>query len=183
MCDKRTLRAQGRRVRDAIPDRRGRSAKLCAQILTLPEFVRARCVFAYAATGSEVDLDPVIEAALAAGKTVCLPVCREKGRMDAVRLDAQAELVPGAFGIREPQGEVVPAEQLDLVLCPGLAFDRRGGRLGYGGGYYDRYLVKVHAFLVGICFTDCIVDAVPTGPHDVLMNALACEAGILRIGG
>ena len=114
---------------------------------------------------------------------MCLPVCREKGQMDAVRLYAREDLAPGAFGILEPRGEVVPPEEIDLVLCPGLAFDRRGGRLGYGGGYYDRYLGKVHAFLLGICYTDCIVGAVPTGAHDVFMDALACETGILRIGG
>ena len=181
--DKRALRAEARRVRAAVGDRARRSAQICAQVQALPEFARAHCVFAYAATGSEVDLFPAIEAALRAGKAVCLPVCREKGQMDAVRLRAREDLAPGAFGILEPRGEVVPPEEIDLVLCPGLAFDRRGGRLGYGGGYYDRYLGKVHAFLLGICYTDCIVGAVPMGAHDVFMDALACETGILRIGG
>ena len=171
--DKRALRAEARRVRAAVGDRARRSAQICAQVQALPEFARAHCVFAYAATGSEADLFPAIEAALCAGK----------GQMDAVRLRAREDLAPGVFGILEPRGEVVPPEEIDLVLCPGLAFDRRGGRLGYGGGYYDRYLGKVHAFLLGICYTDCIVGAVPTGAHDVFMDALACETGILRIGG
>ena len=162
--DKRALRAEARRVRAAVGDRARRSAQICAQVQALPEFARAHCVFAYAATGSEADLFPAIEAALRAG-------------------NAREDLAPGAFGILEPRGEVVPPEEIDLVLCPGLAFDRRGGRLGYGGGYYDRYLGKVHAFLLGICYTDCIVGAVPTGAHDVFMDALACETGILRIGG
>ena len=116
--DKRALRAEARRVRAAVGDRARRSAQICAQVQALPEFARAHCVFAYAATGSEADLFPAIEAALRAGKAVCLPVCREKGQMDAVRLYAREDLAPGAFGILEPRGEVVPPEEIDLVLCP-----------------------------------------------------------------
>ena len=102
--DKRALRAEARRVRAAVGDRARRSAQICAQVQALPEFARAHCVFAYAATGSEVDLFPAIEAALRAGKAVCLPVCREEGQMDAVRLYAREDLAPGAFGILEPRG-------------------------------------------------------------------------------
>lgn len=181
--DKPQLRARMKRVRAAIPDRAQQSAAICGHILALPEYARAACVLLYMPIGSEADVRPVLEHALAQGRTVCLPVCRENGEMDAVRCTGENCLRHGAFGILEPAGDVVLPEEIDLVLCPGLAFDKKGGRLGYGKGYYDRYLTKVHAFCAGVCYTECVIESVPVGRCDVPMAALVSPQGVTRMGG
>ena len=181
--DKPQLRARMKSVRAAIPDRAQQSAAICGHILALPEYARAGCMLLYMPIGSEVDVRPVLEHALAQGRTVCLPVCRENGEMDAVRCTGEGCLRPGAYGIPEPEGDVVPPEEIGLVLCPGLAFDEKGGRLGYGKGYYDRYLTKVHAFCAGVCYTECVIESVPVGRCDVPMAALVSPQGVTRMGG
>ena len=175
MCDKRTLRAQFARIRAGARSAE-KDAAITENVLRSPLFC-AESFFVYCSVRSEVPTDGLIAALLAAGKRVCVPRIAH-GAMLSV---PYAPLAAGAFGIPAPSGgEDTPCE---VALAPLLAVDADGYRLGYGGGYYDRYLGKVHAFLLGICYTDCIVGAVPTGAHDVFMDALACETGILRIGG
>ena len=178
---KAEMRRAMRRRRGAVAARAEKDARICDLIAALPEFAACRCLLAYAAVGSEVSLKHLLERAKALGKTVCLPVCGENGAMEAAALGG--ELTPGRFGIPEPRGALVPPEALDLVLVPGLAFDRDGGRLGQGGGYYDRYLTRTRALRLGVAYADCIVPAVPRETHDLLMDALVCEAGHIRIGG
>lgn len=181
--NKQALRTLLRARRKAVTDRLQKDERICRQVLGMEEYVWAQCILCYAAIGSEVDLKAVMVAALQEGKRLCLPVCLPNGEMCAVQVQDLDALKPGAFSIPEPQGVPISPDEIDLVLCPGLGFDECGGRLGYGRGYYDRYLLKVHAFLAGICYTDCIVDCVPVGAQDVPMHALVCEKGIKRIGG
>lgn len=182
MC-KSELRRKMRTLRDRIPEREKKSAAICENIRSMPEYARASCVMLYMPIRSEADVRGAIRAALADGKRVCLPVCRADGEMDAVAFVGWDAMVCGSFGVQEPVGEIVAPETIDLVLCPGLAFDPCGGRLGYGKGYYDRYLEKVHAFWAGICYTECIVEKVPADAHDIAMKAIVTQAGVMRIGG
>ena len=181
--NKAELRKKMRALRDKVENRAEKSTKICENILSMPEYVHAKCVMMYHPIRSEVNLLLLMEAALCSGKRVCLPVCREDGRMDAVEYTGQECLKSGAFGVMEPIGMIVAPEEIDLVLCPGLAFDARGMRLGYGKGYYDRYSEKVHAFLAGICYTECIVENVPAELYDRAMQALVTQDGIMRTGG
>lgn len=180
---KRALREKMKRLREQISDREARSIAICREIARMPEYIAAKNVLLYASIGSEVCLDGLIEKALAQGKTVLLPRCGRDGEMDAIRLQSLSELKKGKYGIREPEGMPFPPEEIDLVLCPGLAFDPCGARLGWGKGYYDRYLVKTHAFPAGVCFAGCLLPRVPAQENDVPMRAVVCEEGIKRIGG
>ena len=172
-----------REKRDGLKDRADKSAAICENVLSMPEYEAAKCVMLYMPIRSEADVRGVMEAALKSGKRVCLPVCRENGGMDAVEYTGKDCMITGAFGVEEPQGNVILPQQIDLILCPGLAFDRDGGRLGYGKGYYDRYSEKVHAFLAGICYTECIVEKVPVNAWDKPVQAVVTQTGILRMGG
>lgn len=180
---KRALREKMKRLREQISDREARSTAICREIARMPEYIAAKNVLLYASIGSEVCLDGLIEKALAQGKTVLLPRCGRDGEMDAIRLRSLSELKKGKYGIREPKGTPFPPEEIDLVLCPGLAFDPCGARLGWGKGYYDRYLVKTHAFPAGVCFAGCLLPRVLAQENDVPMRAVVCEEGIKRIGG
>lgn len=181
--NKAELRKRMKSLRDGLKERDEKSAAICRNISSMPEYESAECVMLYMPIRSEADLRPLMRMAVQDGKRVCLPVCREEGLMDAVEYTGEETLQTGAFGVSEPVGNVVAPEEIDLILCPGLAFDGNGGRLGYGKGYYDRYLQKVHAFLAGICYTECVVEKVPVQAHDRVMQAVVTQTGILRMGG
>ena len=180
---KRALREEMKRLRKQIPDREAKSIAICENIARMPEYIAAKNVLLYASIGSEVCVDGLIEKALAQDKIVLLPKCGRDGEMDAIRIQSLSKLKEGKYGIREPEGTPFQPEKIDLVLCPGLAFDLHGARLGWGKGYYDRYLVKTHAFQAGVCFAGCLLPRVPAQENDVPMRAIVSEEGIKRIGG
>jgi len=181
--NKAEMRKNMRRLRDDLPDRAEKSVRICENVAQMTEYACAKCVMLYSPIRSEVDVRPLMQRALYDGKRVCLPVCCENGEMDAVEYTGAEEMQVSAFGVSEPMGAAVAPEEIDLVLCPGLAFDARGGRLGYGKGFYDRYLEKVHAFWAGICYTECIVENVPAEAHDAAMKAVITQDGVMRMRG
>ena len=146
------------------------SAAIFSAVERLPEFRAARTVAVFAALPDEPATDEVL-ARWASTRRVVLPrVEGDAMRFYACRPDA---LVFGAFGILEPQGErPCPAGEIDLVVCPGVAFTADGGRLGRGRGYYDRYLgdPAFRGFRVGVCYAHQLVDDLPVEPHDVRMD-------------
>ena len=146
------------------------SAAIFSAVERLPEFRAARTVAVFAALPDEPATDEVL-ARWASTRRVVLPrVGGDAMRFYACRPDA---LVFGAFGILEPQGErPCPAGEIDLVVCPGVAFTADGRRLGRGRGYYDRYLgdPAFRGFRVGVCYAHQLVDDLPVEPHDVRMD-------------
>ena len=146
------------------------SAAIFSAVERLPEFRAARTVAVFAALPDEPATDEVL-ARWASTRRVVLPrVEGDAMRFYACRPDA---LVFGAFGILEPQGErPCPAGEIDLVVCPGVAFTADGRRLGRGRGYYDRYLgdPAFRGFRVGVCYAHQLVDDLPVEPHDVFMD-------------
>ena len=146
------------------------SAAIFSAVERLPEFPAARTVAVFAALPAEPATDEVL-ARWASTRRVVLPrVEGDAMRFYACRPDA---LVFGAFGILEPQGErPCPAGEIDLVVCPGVAFTADGRRLGRGRGYYDRYLgdPAFRGFRVGVCYAHQLVDDLPVEPHDVRMD-------------
>lgn len=146
------------------------SAAIFSAVERLPEFRAARTVAIFAALPDEPATDEVL-ARWASTRRVVLPrVEGDAMRFYACRPDA---LVFGAFGILEPQGErPCPAGEIDLVVCPGVAFTADGRRLGRGRGYYDRYLgdPAFRGFRVGVCYAHQLVDDLPVEPHDVRMD-------------
>lgn len=182
---KRLLRERVRLARDATdPDlRRDWSARICRHLLLACDLAAPATALSYAGFGSEVDTLPFNLALRRRGISLALPrVERDAGGLVLYRVqDPAVDLVPGVWGIPEPDPrrcEVVVPEAIDWMLLPGLAFDRQGGRLGYGGGYYDRLLPQLPRLTrIAAAFQCQIVDAVPRGPHDVLMDRVISEDG------
>jgi 5-formyltetrahydrofolate cyclo-ligase len=147
----------------------------------LAAFTQATLVHTYvSAKTHEVDTHALIEHALANDKRVVVPqVQRTSPHLRHAQINALAQLRPGYFGLLQPTaGHSAWIEDLaliDLVLVPGLAFDRQGNRLGYGGGYYDRFLVKVTALKIGLVPEALIVDEIPCEPHDIPMDILLTD--------
>jgi 5-formyltetrahydrofolate cyclo-ligase len=105
----------------------------------------------------------------------------EGDRMTMFVAGSRDELVPGAFGILEPPGSAVSVDPpaFDVILVPGLAFDRSGGRLGRGRGYYDKFLTGASGLKVGVCFDEQIVETIPREIHDIAMDALVTPSGVI----
>lgn len=103
--------------------------------------------------------------------------------MTAMRVTDLGACVPGVYGIPEPPegAEVADPAEIDLIFAPGLAFDRRGNRVGHGAGYYDRYLAGYGGMVCGVCFAAQVVEDLSPAPHDVPVGALATEAGVQLI--
>ncbi len=160
------------------------SEKICSYVCSLPEYKEADVIYCYVDYNHEVFTWPIMEQAMKDGKCVAVP--RVDGTdMDFYYITEPFDLEPGYFGIREPKkGLLKAAEEEALFLMPGVAFDRAHHRVGYGGGFYDRYLEK-HPKLqtVALAYECQIFEAVPFEEFDIRPSVLITEAGISRLGG
>src|SRR5919198_3128198 len=140
------------------------------------EFKSAKVVGAYYAFGSEVKTDMIIERARALGKKVALPSV-EGENLAFYELSSGKYLVNGRFGIMEPL-PYGPVDRIDMFIVPGIAFDKKGYRVGYGKGYYDKFLVKRKVFSIGLGYSFQLIERLPTVEHDKKLDAIATEDGI-----
>ena len=147
------------------------------RIISMPEFKIARTIFSYYSLGREPDTVRILEYALEAGKTVTLPVCFKGGAMEARAVSSLGELTRSDYGLLEPldSTRVVLPEELDFIIVPALAYDRDGYRLGWGGGYYDRYLRRTGAFTAGVARQRLLRDTLPREAHDVPVDCVVTE--------
>ncbi len=179
------LRKQKLQSRDAISVaiREEKSLIIQKKLLELDVVKRAKNIFIYVNFRSEVKTTYAIEKILMENKKVTVPLTLvEQKRMDAVQIDnLKEDLEPGYCGILEPTVEraaryVFPPEKIDVVVIPGSVFDMRGGRFGYGGGYYDRFLERIpKAIRIGLAFDLQIVQEVPLQSHDEIIDCILSE--------
>ena len=144
----------------------------------------AATVMLYASTQEELDLFPLMEAFLRAGKRIALPYIVEKGHIEARLVLTIEELVEGAYGILAPdpaQSALVLPEEIDVVIVPGAAFAEDGGRLGLGGGYYDRFLPRAaHALRLALAYDFQVIPRIPMASHDAYVDCILTERRFLR---
>lgn len=157
---------------------------LFARFLALPQVEAAKIIFAFwGIPGKEPDTARLIRELVRRGKTVGLPRMLPGRRMEVRRCDPDRPLVKVSFGISEP-GEDCPLiqrEDIDLTLVPAVCYDRRGFRLGFGGGYYDRWLENFSGVTVGLCREAVLQDRVPTEAHDAKVDILLTEGESLSL--
>lgn len=162
-----------RMVRDLVDDRMLRSVDLWTDLAALPEYAGASTVMAFVGAKGEPDTDPLFARLAAEGRRLVLPRI-EDGRIVPIAYTG-GEMTTSRFGISEPVGDEFDVQAIDLVVVPGLAFTLDGRRLGYGGGFYDRFLPTVVAPNVGVCFAEQVLDDLPALAHDVrVQRVLAC---------
>jgi len=151
-------------------------------LIALPEYAAASSIALYAAFRCEVPTSGLIREALSAGKKVLLPAVSVHG-LAFRRIRGETDLVPGRYGIPEPNSSCLQQETdtIDLFVIPGVAFDLSGHRVGYGRGYYDRALHRYEAGgkLVGVCYDFQLVEAIAGEPHDVIMDRVITERRIV----
>ena len=178
---KAALRRQIRAyLRELSPGERAESdAALFARLLALPQLVRSETVLIYLGMGAEPDTARLLPPLLAMGKRVALPRCLPGNQMEARAVQTDSALVRHPYGMLEPGEDcpAVPREEIGLILVPGLAFDRSGGRLGQGGGFYDRYLAGCGGFTAALCRRALLYDALPREEHDLGVDLVITEDG------
>ncbi len=184
MMTKKEFRAAALARRQAIPAEKKREfdRQICQRIAALDAFRRADCVLLYAAIKGEIDLSPLIALCRRSGKAVAFPVCdRESGEMHFRILSENATLTPGAFGIPEPPSDAPDCEITEASVCIllGLSFDARGNRMGYGKGFYDKFLQTHSLIKIGAIYEELTVKQIPTEPHDLPADLLVTERGVI----
>jgi len=160
--------------------RRHKSLQACLNLASLALFKDASTIMIFLSLAYEVDTTEAIEQAWSLGKTVAVPRTSWKQRtMDPVRIESfQEEFSVSTFGVRSPVSQaVLPLEEIDLVVAPGLGFDARGNRLGQGGGYYDRFLCRpqLKARWCGFAFDEQVVPCIPSEETDQAMEFLVTD--------
>ncbi len=182
MSERELMRKEMRRRREQSSAMRllEWSARIGERLIVLPEYLRARRIFCYCSTAMEVQTGGMIREFLRTGREVYLPVTDPREhRMTATRLRDPDAVHRGAFDIMEPDGnETIEPEKLDLILTPGLAFDREGGRLGQGAGCFDRFLPHCRGLIVALAFEWQLVDKVPMEPHDCRVDRIITERDV-----
>ena len=181
---KDSLRKQAHASRNAQENKDELSRRIVGAFMSLPEYALAETVMFYIDVRSEVRTRHDLALALTSGKTIVVPWCNADGELELFRLDNMDELEVGMYKILEPRSELrslaekqVNVETLDMIMVPGVAFDRRGARMGHGKGYYDKLLqhARSNTPLVALAFECQLFDEIPVANHDIFMDTLITE--------
>jgi len=183
------LKKRNNLSRDEI---KSKSEKIEKELFSLPEFQRAKTVMFYVSFRSEVETEKMTRNALKLKKKIVIPVVHEEKIVVFEIKNLKKELTKGSFGIKEPKKEFrrrVNQKEIDLVVVPGVVFDKRGGRLGYGRGYYDRFLRSKsirsrmsrsrQCALIGLAFDLQIARKIPLVKRDMKVDKIVTESGIV----
>ena len=175
---KRLRRNMPREIQDAYDE------TIARRVAALWQYKRCRMLLTYVSTAIEVDTRRIIERALADGKQVAVPRCVPGTRtMEFYAISSLQELRPGSFGVLEPEPD--PKKlwtdfSEGLCLVPALCYDWKGFRLGYGKGYYDRFLAGFEGNMVGLCYSECVRHKLPHGRYDRPVELLVTERFLRR---
>jgi 5-formyltetrahydrofolate cyclo-ligase len=184
---KKAIREQAHANRNAQKDKDDLSKIICDRFMALPDYAAGKTVMFYIDVRAEVRTRHSLPAALASSKTIVVPWCNDQGELELFRLTDMSELAIGMYKILEPKPELrnlpekqCTAEELDIVMVPGVAFDRRGARMGHGKGYYDKLLqhARPETPLVALAFECQFFPEIPVAPHDIFMDKIISESAV-----
>ncbi len=186
---KQTLRSQVLQFRSqlSMAEVKKLSRRISLRVSSMKKYQEAENILFYAAFRNEVDTWEILQHSCAAGKNVCLPrTYPTEKKITAVQLKwdghTLTNLTEGPYGILEPRGPECDAGKLDLVFVPGAAFDKCGYRIGYGGGYYDRFLSGIASSIqtVGLCFSFQLLGQVPHEQHDIPLSYIVTDSSVIN---
>lgn len=184
--EKKQLRQIVRRLEAKLDGGYQRNADnaIVRHLLALPEFQTADHIFCFVSTEREINTRPILEAVLAAGKSLSVPRCIGSGNMELRQITDLSALVPGTMGIWEPtdSAPLTDTDTVDFAIIPCLTCNHAGQRLGRGGGYYDRFLSHYRGGTVMLCRELLIRDEIPVEPHDYPIPWVLTERGLYEDG-
>lgn len=171
--DKKDLREKYRQIRQNT------IADVAKNLLNFEVFKKAKTVFTYISTKGEPDTYPVLNC----GKKILVPVTfKDQGVIKPCVYYGQENLVAGAYGILEPTEKTVfDKEKIDIVIVPAICFNQKGYRVGYGGGYYDKFLSDYNGIKIGLCYENCITDMDFQKEFDIKVDFIVTEERIIEI--
>lgn len=172
-----------RRKSQPEEERQRADSIICKSVLSLRQMEMCKTVMVYVSFGAEVDTHALTEQLIAQGKKLCAPLCDQLNcSMKPYGFEGISSLHKGAYGILEPvpEKEIEPSE-LDAVIVPGCVFGRNFHRIGYGKGYYDRFLQQIpHVLKIGLCYDCCFTQRVEAEPMDTAVDIIVTEREILQ---
>lgn len=183
---KKEIREQAHANRKEQLNKEELSRTICERFVALPEYAAAKTVMFYVDVRTEVRTREYLPQVLGCGKRIVVPYCVD-GELELFLLESMDELAVGMYKILEPKAELRPlpekrvdVKELDLIMVPGVAFDRTGARMGHGFGYYDKLLehARPDAPLVALAFECQLFPEIPTAPHDIFMDKIITERAI-----
>lgn len=184
--EKNNIRQQYMSLRQKMQrfEKRDADLKILKRILVSHHYKKAKTLLCFVSTKDEVDTHALIKQAFIDGKTVAVPKCiNKKGSMHFFVINSFDDLKKSNFGILEPDKET-SKRLLDftdsICILPGFVFDKYGIRIGYGKGYYDRFLSKYQGKKIGVCYDNCMTDLLPRGKYDVAADMVVTQIGIIR---
>lgn len=184
-AEKQKLRETALQRRNCLPrkEQQEYSKKICDQIWQLIEKNRFQTIHSYLPMGSEVNLTPLLQKALALGLTVVVPKTLKSRQMQNLILKDLKNMELGIFNTYHPKNTSEYTGEYDMVIVAGLLFDRHGYRIGYGGGYYDTFLAhQKEALKVGVCYPFQRVESLPKESHDVPLDLLTDGKKLVVLG-
>lgn len=183
---KKKLRQEVKKYREELPAEycRQSDSGIFTYVTGLKEYQQAEVIFCFVGTAEEIDTMPIIRDAWKRGRKVGVPLCVTKGVMEVRQIFGEDDLIDGFYGIQEPKEDcpLIPSDQIQLAIVPCLSCSHNGSRLGYGGGYYDRYLERLAALKVVLCREKLMREDIPEEEHDLRTDLVISENGIYRNG-
>ena len=185
MIEKEKIRRRILKLRDGLSseEREEKSKQIRGKLFALFEFKTAKTILFYAAKGNEVETKKIIEESLSSGKKVGLPIVKGE-EIFFSQVFNYGKLLPSTFGILEPEEEdPISLDRVDLIIVPGIVFDSQGNRIGFGRGFYDRFLKKVpDTFKIGLAFEIQIVETIPKISSDIPVDKIITEKRVIDYG-
>ena len=181
MIDKKTIRKEVINKRDNLNNKKELDLVIKDKLKKTKEYKKAKNIFIYVGFGSEINTIDYINDFLMEGKNIFIPRTDIKNKvMEAVQITSLEGLVKDKYGILEPDKnkQAIDKNDLDLIIMPGVAFDKNKGRIGYGGGYYDKYLMDINQCIpkIALAYDIQIINRVPADEHDINPDKIITES-------
>lgn len=174
---KEELRTEYKNIRNNINDKKNKSQKIIKKLIKTKEYQESNTIALYSSIASEVETKELIKVSLK-DKLVVLPKIKENNTMEFFKINNLEDLIIGKFNIKEPRVEnkkPIKKEEIDLMIIPGICFDKSKNRIGYGKGYYDKYLANSKIKKIGICYEEQITEKIESNNKDIKMDYLITE--------
>lgn len=185
ISSKKDLRIFYKNLRNemSLYDRKKLDMKICEKVINLSQYKNCECVLVYVSSSIEVDTHALIEHSFQANKIVLAPRCiAGTNLMDFCEINSFDDLKSGAFGIMEPKEKCKKTEFFGTNSCcivPALSYDKRGYRLGFGKGFYDRFLDRYKGYKIGLCYDNCVTDQLPSDDYDKTADCVITDRDII----
>jgi len=184
--NKQELRKQYLKLRKTVFNKKSKSKEITNKVISFEGYKLAKVIAIYNSLEDEVDTQDLIKYSIENNKVVVLPRVINKTEMKFYKIASLDKLERGDFGIKEPiedENNLVRPDEIDLMIVPGVCFDRNKNRIGFGGGYYDRYLANENSILkIGVCFEEQLLkdDYIDTDNNDIKMDVVVTDRKIIR---